>query len=80
MAERLVAADASPLIGLAAARGFDLFRRLFGQRASLVESVRPFFERLAAQDFRLSDQLVQAILEQAGETCCDRARYGTAAP
>ena len=76
MAERLVADDASPLIGLAAARGFDLFRRLFGQ----LESVRPFFERLAAQDFRLSDQLVQAILEQAGETCCDRARYGTAAP
>ena len=164
MAERLVAADASPLIGLAAAGGFDLLRRLFGQlaithtvrdevlaggdlpgaaelaaairdgwiqvehtpaakgafadldagesstltlaaahvgpslvlmdeplgrsyadahglavtglagvllaakRASLVESVRPFFERLAARDFRLSDQLVQAILEQAGET------------
>ena len=164
MAERLVAADASPLIGLAAAGEFDLLRRLFGQltitntvrdevlagadlpgaaelaaairdgwiqvehtpaaagafadldagesstltlaaahvgpslilmdeplgrsyadahglavtglagvllaakRASLVASVRPLFERLAARDFRLSDQLVQAILEQAGET------------
>ena len=53
MAERLVAADASPLIGLAAAGGFDLLRSLFGQRASLVDSVRPFFERLAARDFRL---------------------------
>ena len=31
MAERLVAADASPLIGLAAAGAFDLLRRLFGE-------------------------------------------------
>lgn len=31
MAERLVVADASPLIGLAAAEGFELLRRLFGQ-------------------------------------------------
>ena len=31
MAERLVAADASPLIGLAAAGAFDLLRRLFGR-------------------------------------------------
>lgn len=31
MAERLVAADASPLIGLAAAGAFDLLRRLFDQ-------------------------------------------------
>ncbi len=31
MAERLVVADASPLIGLAAAGAFDLLRRLFDQ-------------------------------------------------
>ena len=31
MARRLVVADASPLIGLAAAGAFDLLRRLYGQ-------------------------------------------------
>ena len=31
MAERLVVADASPLIGLAAAGAFDLLRQLFGK-------------------------------------------------
>jgi len=30
MAKRLIAADASPLIGLAAARAFELLRQLFG--------------------------------------------------
>ena len=39
MAERFVAADASPLIGLAAAGGFDLLRRLFG-RVTVTRSVR----------------------------------------
>ena len=68
MAERLVAADASPLIGLAAAGGFDLLRSLVGQRASLVDSVRPFFERLAARDFRLWTNSFRPSLEQAGET------------
>lgn len=34
MAERLVAADASPLIGLAAAGAFHLLRTLFGQTAA----------------------------------------------
>ena len=164
MADRLVTADASPLIGLAAAGGFDLLRRLFGhltitetvraevlaggelpgaaelteairqgwievehtradagvfadldageastltlaaahigpslvlmdeplgrsyakarglavtgvagvflaaKRAGLVRQVRPFLERLEEQDFRLSDQVVRAVLEQAEES------------
>jgi predicted nucleic acid-binding protein len=163
MAQRLVAADASPLIGLAAAGAFDLLRELFGtvtvtaavrkevlagkgrpgaselaaairagwievarnpanlaafpeldqgeastlalvlkhggdclvimdeplgrararalgvavtglagvllsaKRAALVPSVRPLLERAARSDFRLSDEPVRAVLEQAGE-------------
>jgi hypothetical protein len=39
MAERLVAADASPLIGLAAAGAFELLRGLFG-RVTVTEAVR----------------------------------------
>lgn len=39
MASRLVVADASPLIGLAAAGAFDLLRRLFGQ-ITITDSVR----------------------------------------
>ena len=39
MAERLVAADASPLIGLAAAGAFDLLRKLFG-RVTVTAEVR----------------------------------------
>ena len=39
MAERLVAADASPLIGLAAAGAFDLLRRLF-DRVTVTAAVR----------------------------------------
>ena len=39
MAERSVAADASPLIGLVAGGGFDLLRRLFG-RVYVTRSVR----------------------------------------
>lgn len=39
MARRLVVADASPLIGLAAAGAFDLLRRLYGQ-VTITESVR----------------------------------------
>ena len=168
MAERLVAADASPLIGLAAAGAFDLLRRLFGEvtvtnavrdevlagrelpgakelangindgwikvvrncpdvatfpdldvgeasvltlaleyagpclvlmdepfgrsharehelivtglagvllaakESRLVCSVRPYFERLARSDFRLSKEIVRAILEQAGEAQLDK--------
>lgn len=39
MAERLVAADASPLIGLAAAGAFDLLHRLF-DRVTVTAAVR----------------------------------------
>jgi len=39
MAKRLVAADASPLIGLAAAGAFSLLRDLFG-RVTVTEAVR----------------------------------------
>ena len=163
MAERLVAADASPLIGLAAAGAFDLLRSLFGRvtvtaevrdevlagggqpgarelsqaieegwievataepapgafpdldageastlvlasgrlgpclvlmdeplgraharlqgvavtglagillaarRAGLVPSIRPYFERLERSDFRLSEEVIRTVLEQAGE-------------
>ena len=39
MAERLVAADACPLIGLAAAGAFDLLGRLF-DRVTVTDAVR----------------------------------------
>lgn len=164
MAERLVAADASPLIGLAAAGAFELLRELFGRvvvtatvrdeiraggnrpgwgeltaaiqegwievapdptdteafpelaegeastlqlavahgegclvlmdetlgrararalsvpvtglagvllaakRAGLVDRVGPLFERLTANSFRISAEVVRTVLEQAGET------------
>lgn len=163
MAQRLVAADASPLIGLAAAGAFDLLRELFGtvtvtaavrkevmagkrlpgareltaairagwikvakdpptrdefpelgqgeastlalalahggdclvlmdeplgraharargvpvtglagvllaaKRAALVEQLRPLFDRLALSDFRISDEVIRAVLKEAGE-------------
>ena len=56
MAERPVAADASPLIGLAAAKN-----------ARLAHSVRQLLERLRASGFKLSDDLISSILEQAEE-------------
>ena len=40
---------------------------LAAKRACLLSHVRPFLERLAARDFRLSDQIVRAVPEQAGE-------------
>jgi predicted nucleic acid-binding protein len=40
---------------------------LAAKKAGLVRHVRPFLERLEVQDFRLSDQIVRAVLEQAGE-------------
>lgn len=163
MAKRLVAADASPLIGLAAAGAFDLLRQLFGtitvtaavhdevmagkslpgaaelagaievgwievvptpagidrfpeldageasvlalslnhgsgclvlmdepagrrqarahgffvtglagvllasRRAGIVKRVKPYFDRLADSNFRISNEIVDAVLEEAGE-------------
>ena len=40
---------------------------LAAKKAGLVRHVRPFLERLDARNFRLSDQIVRAVLEQAGE-------------
>lgn len=40
---------------------------LAAKRARLVKSVRPFFERLARSDFRISSEIVRAVLEEAGE-------------
>ena len=56
MAERLVAADTSPLIGLAA------------KRAGFISRVSPLLERLEGSNFRLSEEVIRTVLEQAGET------------
>ena len=58
MAERLVAADASPLIGLAAAGAFDLPRRLFG-RITVTDKVRD--EVLAGGSRPGARELTEAI-------------------
>ena len=58
MARRLVVADASPLIGLAAAGAFDLLRRLYGQ-VTITESVRD--EVLAGGDRPGARELAEAI-------------------
>lgn len=58
MAERLVAADASPLIGLAAAGAFDLLRRLFG-RVTVTDKVRD--EVLAGGSRPGARELTEAI-------------------
>ena len=58
MAERPVAADASPLIGLAAAGAFELLRELFG-RVTVTEAVRD--EVLAGGDLPGGSELTAAI-------------------
>ena len=40
---------------------------LAARNAGLVRAIRPFFERLERSDFRLSGEIVRAVLEQAGE-------------
>ena len=60
MAERLVVADASPLIGLAAAEGFHLLRGLFGQVA-VTPDVRD--EVFAGGDLPGARELASAIRE-----------------
>jgi hypothetical protein len=60
MAERLVAADASPLIGLAAAGAFGLLRGLFG-RVTVTEAVRD--EVQAGSDRPGAHELAAAIRE-----------------
>ena len=41
---------------------------LAARKAGLVYAIRPFFERLERSEFRLSSEIVRAVLEQAGET------------
>ncbi len=60
MAERLVVADASPLIGLATAGAFDLLRGLFG-RIAVTAGVRD--EVLAGGDRPGAPELARAIRE-----------------
>ena len=40
---------------------------LAARNKGLVHGIRPFFERLERSDFRLSREIVRAVLEQAGE-------------
>ena len=40
---------------------------LAAKRAGLIPSVGPFLERLERSDFRLSEELIRTVLEQAGE-------------
>ncbi len=40
---------------------------LAARSAGFVHGIRPFFERLERSDFRLSREIVRAVLEQAGE-------------
>jgi predicted nucleic acid-binding protein len=40
---------------------------LAAKRARLVRRIRPLFERLAESDFRISSEVVRAVLEAAGE-------------
>ena len=58
MARRLVVADASPLIGLAAAGAFDLLRRLYGQ-VTITDSVRD--EVLAGGERPGARELAEAV-------------------
>ena len=41
---------------------------LAAKRAGFIHSIRPFFERLEKSNFRLSQEVIRTILEQAEET------------
>ncbi len=41
---------------------------LAAKRAGLVERIGPFFEALERSNFRISTEIVRAVLEEAGET------------
>ncbi len=75
MAERLVAADASPLIGLASAGAFDLLRRLFGC-VTVTTAVRD--EVLAGGDLPGAREVAEAIEDgwiEVGTACPDLAKF-----
>ena len=38
------------------------------RRAGVVEDVRPYLERMRKNDFGIADTVVQAVLDEAGET------------
>ena len=40
---------------------------LAARRAGLVPRIRPYFQRLEGSNFRLSEEVIRAVLEQAGE-------------
>lgn len=40
---------------------------LAAKRAGFISSVSPFFERLEGSNFRLSEEVIRTVLEQAGE-------------
>jgi predicted nucleic acid-binding protein len=40
---------------------------LAAKNAGLIEVVRPYLDRLAAEGFRLSSELAHSVLEEAGE-------------
>jgi predicted nucleic acid-binding protein len=40
---------------------------LAAKQAELVGSVRPYFQRLAATNFRVADEIMRSVLEAAGE-------------
>jgi hypothetical protein len=66
MAKRVVAADASPLIGLAAAGAFDLLRGLFGRvtvTAAVRDEVRAGGDRPGAKE--LADAIAEGWIEVA---------------
>lgn len=37
------------------------------RKAGIVKRIRPFFERLAESDFSISDEIIDAVLKEAGE-------------
>ena len=76
MADRLVTADASPLIGLAAAGGFDLLRKLFG-RLRITDTVRD--EVLAGGELPGAAELTEAIRQGWIEVEHTRADAGVLA-
>ena len=67
----LVLMDESLGRAYARAHGFDVTGLagvlLAAKNVHLVRAVRPFFDRLAEGDFRLSNAVIRAVLEQAGE-------------
>lgn len=67
MAFRLVVADASPLIGLAAAGAFDVLRRLFGKVSVTTAVHEEVMAGAALPRARELAAAIEAVLRDAGE-------------